>query len=324
MYNGLYTIDFHTHIQDITTQLKLCPEDRNSSLFRLTEPIFNRIANLSEPVHDCTSRHLAMHFKGGLSRYLYTKLGKLGLMEALRLFKTYSVDRLLKRMNRNGIDHAVIHSIEPLTATSNILEMTSAHRDRISVFASVERENPDPVGYLKTFVDDGTVGGIKIHPIVGGYACGELAYRMHDVVALAQRAHLPVMIHTGHIPVESLSGLRGCTEVQSIRPLIESFPDVKFVLAHIGWESWRQVLQLASDHRNTLVETSWQPAEVIRRAVDKLGSSRVLFGSDFPLFNQTMALNQVKQALTPREFVEVASVNGRRLLHLPGKQRNAV
>ncbi len=317
MYNGLYTVDFHTHLQDITTQINLCPEERNTSLFKLAEPVFHRILNISEPVHDSTARHVAMHFKGRLSRYLYARLGKLGLIEAMRLFKTYSVDKLIERMNNNGIDHSVIHSIEPLTKTANIVEMTHSVRERVSIFASVEKENPDPIGYLKPFVEAGTIAGIKIHPIVGGFACGELVYRMKDVVALAQDNNLPVLIHTGHIPVEALKGLGGCSEVRALEPLIESFPKAKFILAHIGWESWRQVLQLAAGHKHVYVETSWQPAEVIRRSVDKLGPSRVLFGSDFPLFNQSIALNQVKRALTPREFVEVASVNARRLLNLP-------
>jgi uncharacterized protein len=223
-------------------------------------------------------------------------------------------------MDRCGIDHSVIHSIEPFTSTANILELTKDYRQRLSVFASVEREREDKVAYLYPFVEANAIAGIKFHPIVGGYACGELYFRMKDVVKLAGEADLPIMIHTGHIPVDKLPGIGGCSEVQALEPLIRDFPEVRFVLAHIGWESWRQVLDLASRYPNTYVETSWQPATIIRRAVDKLGSSRVLFGSDFPLFKQSLAMKHVRQALTPREYVEVVSVNAKRLLKLDDKQ----
>lgn len=316
MRQGLYTIDFHTHLQDANLQTKMCPEDRESSLYQLFAPLFDKVAAISEPLHDCCVGFMALNLRDRLSRQFYAQLGKVGLMEVLRLFRTYSIERLIDRMNRNDIDHSVIHSIEPFTSTANILEIIQPYKDRLSVFASVDRENPDPVGYLKPFIEHGSVAGIKFHPIVGGYACGELLFRMKDVVQLAEEAELPVLIHTGHIPVDRLKGIAGCSEIQALEPLVRAFPMVKFILAHIGWESWREVLTLATKYPNVMVETSWQPARVIRRSVDLLGSRRVLFGSDFPLFKQSTALAHVRSALSTREFVDVASVNSRRLLKL--------
>lgn len=322
MKSGIYTVDFHTHLQDGDTQLKCCAEDRSHKLFKTIQPFFDQVAARSEPLHDQVVSFVALNHRDRLSRYLYSRLGKLGLMEVLRLFNTYNVEELVRRMNKNGVDHAVIHSIEPLTSTANIIEMIQPYKERLSVFASVDKENPDPVGYLKQFIDAGTVSGIKIHPIVGRYACGELPYRMRSVAALASDADLPVLIHTGHIPTEALSGLDGCTEVEALEPLIKEFPRVRFILAHIGWESWRKVLSLCERYENTYVETSWQPARVIRRAVDRLGSSRVLFGSDFPLFKQSIAVKQLKSALTDRELVEVFSVNAMRMLNLKDREHN--
>ncbi len=316
MYNGLFTVDFHTHIQDANTQLSLCPEDTRSSVFQLTNPIFERVANVSEPLHDVIARFIAMNYRGDISRYIYSKLGKIGLMECLRLFKTYGIEKLVEKMNQNGIDHSVIHSIEPLTCTSNIIELAAPYKGRFSIFASVDKNLEDHQAYIRPFIEAGTISGIKLHPIVGRYACGELYFRMKDVVQLAEEHDLPVMIHTGHIPVGNLSRLDGCTEAQALEPLLKAFPRVKFILAHIGWESWRQIIKLALRYPNVYVETSWQPAKIIRRSVDRLGAGRVLFGSDFPLFNQKLALQQVQEALSAREFVEVASINALRLLKI--------
>ena len=323
MNGGLYTVDFHTHLQDGNTQLRCCPQDSSHKTFKAIRPFFEQLAAKSEPLHDQVVSFLALNNRDRFSRYLYTRLGKLGLMEVLRLFNTYNIEALIARMDRNGVDHAVIHSIEPLTSTANILKMTEPYRERVSVFASVEKENPDPVGYLKPFLESGSVSGIKIHPIVGGYACGELPYRMGSVAGLATQYDLPILIHTGHIPTEALNGLDGCTEVEALEPLIRDYPTVTFILAHIGWESWRKVLDLCERYENTMVETSWQPAKVIRRAVDRLGSSRVLFGSDFPLFKQSIAIKHLKNALSGKELVEVYSTNAMKLLRIKEKSDSA-
>ena len=200
MNRGLYTVDFHTHLQDGNTQLNCCPMDRSNDLFKKIQPFFDKVAAKSEPIHDRVVDFLALNHRDSLSRYLYSRLGKLGLMEVLRLFNTYNVEAMVKRMDKNEVDHAVIHSIEPLTSTQNIIDMTKEHRDRISIFASVDKDHPDPIGYLRGFIDSGAVSGIKIHPIVGQYACGELFFRMRSVADLADEANKPILIHTGHIP----------------------------------------------------------------------------------------------------------------------------
>jgi len=326
MSNGLYLVDFHAHLQGPGGMGNLCPGDQQSAFFRHAVPFLEQVAHLSEPVHDQLLRHLALNYRDALSRFVYGSFGKLGLMEALRLFKRYDLPKLLSSMDSLGIAHVVICSLEPLTMTQELIELTGAHKHRISIFASVSRDEPDPIKYLTPFVDSGAIAGLKIHPVVGGYACGELYHKTKDLAALASETGLPIVIHTGHIPVEQLNGIAGCNEVRAIEPLIAGFPKVKFVLAHIGWESWRQVLGLAKQYPNALVETSWQPARIIRRAVDVLGPERVLFGSDYPLFKQSLALRQVRQALTAREFVLVASVNALRLLRLsrPAQEKRVV
>lgn len=316
MPHGLYVVDFHAHLQDCHTQDVLCRDERDSLFFKHAAPTLEQIAHRIEPMYAKFSRSIACHFRDSFSRYVYRKLSKIYLMEVLRLFKVYGVQRLLNSMERNGVDHVVIHSLEPLTATDNIIDLLKPHRDKFSIFASVDRNERDPVGYFSKFLETGAISGLKLHPIVGGFACGELYHATKDLVAYVGELGLPTMIHTGHIPVEGLSGLGGCNEVRALEPLLAAFPKAKFVLAHIGWESWRQVIGLAEKYKNVSVETSWQPAKIIRRAVDTLGPERVIFGSDFPLFKQDFAYHQMRQALTEREFVMVASVNAVRLLGL--------
>lgn len=323
MHQGLNIVDFHTHLQGTQPLANLCAADQQSRFFRHAVPHIEKIADICEPLHQRIVRHMALNYRGKISRHLYSRLSQLGLMEALRLFKRNDLNSLLKGMNLNGIKHSVVYSLEPLMLTGDLIELTEPFREQISIFASVSKHHDDPPAYFKKLLDSGSVCGLKIHPIVGGYACGELYEATHELVALAAEYDLPTVIHTGHIPVEYLKGISGCNEVKAIEPLIAGFPKAKFVLAHIGWESWRQVLAFGQSYSNVLVETSWQPARIIRRAVDTLGAHRVIFGSDFPLFTQAQALHQVQKALSPREFVQVASVNALRLLKMPYQEKSS-
>ena len=68
------------------------------------------------------------------------------------------------------------------------------------------------------------------------------------------------------------------------------FPQVKFILAHMNLHDPQIAMDLAEKYPNLMVETSWQPMEVISEAVRRLGSQRVLFGSDWPIGGQNVEI----------------------------------
>jgi predicted TIM-barrel fold metal-dependent hydrolase len=96
--------------------------------------------------------------------------------------------------------------------------------------------------------------------------------------------------------------------------VIKAFPDVPLVLAHIGWDQHDHVLALGHDYANVYTDTSWQPVAIIREAITAMGIERVLFGSDFPLFQQSTALAVLLEAVRPEELHQIGYENARRLL----------
>ncbi len=324
MRNGLYIVDFHAHIVSRADFECFFAEDCQTDFFKQFGPFVERLLHLSDPHLSDMLRHMSFKFRHGLARSIYESCGSLGLMEVTRIYKSHDLNFLIKGMEKQGIDHVVISSLEPLTITENLIELTQNHRDKFSIFASVHRNQTNPAEHFKKLLETGVVRGLKLHPQVGGYNCGELLDKTKDVLEIAESNDLPVLIHTGHIPTGKLAGLTGCTDSRAVEPLLAAFPDINFVLAHIGWESWRAMLKLAKKYPKVYVETSWQPTNIIRRAVDTLGPHRVIFGSDFPLFKQSIAIEQVEQALSPYELAAVASANAARLLKLPAKKLSPV
>jgi predicted TIM-barrel fold metal-dependent hydrolase len=312
--NGMYVIDFHTHLAG-SELCNFSPEDQKRSIYQRLSPMFEPLSNLTEPFHGRLSGFMALHVRDPISRIFYNSFAFVGLMEVLRLFKKHDVKSLINIMDRYGIDHSVICSLEPFISTQEILDVIRPYRSRLSLFASIANNDPERTAYFAKFVASGEISGLKIHPLVGGYSCGDLFNHTKGSVQIAVDHNIPIMFHAGHIPKSTITGLTaGCEELSSIEPIIAAFPTGKFVLAHIGWELWREVLALAKKYPNVHVETSWQPARIIRRAVDELGPERVLFGSDFPIYKQNSALQQVEKALTAKELVYVTNVNAKRML----------
>ncbi len=312
-------IDFHAHLMTLGGLEKICPEEQQTESFKQLVSVFEPVAQITEPIHDRLLRQMAMNYNCNTSRTVYAHFGKLFLMEALRLFKRHGLERLVDSMDEHGIKHTVIHSLEPLTNTREILDLVSRFPDRFSVFGSVSKDEIDPAAYLGPLVESRAIKGIKIHPMIGGFTGDDLVHRKKELMDLAAEYQLPVAIHTGHIPMESLTGLSHCIHIPEFEPLVKAFPKCQFVFMHGGWESWRKAIDMARKYPNIVLELSWQPARIIRRAVDALGAHRVIFGSDFPLFQQDLALHQVKEALSRREYEVVCCANALRLLKMESR-----
>ncbi|HEY9869654.1 MAG TPA: amidohydrolase family protein, partial [Candidatus Obscuribacterales bacterium] len=200
----LYIVDFHAHLMTLSGVERICPLEQKSAFFRYAVPILEPIAQLTAPFHDRFLRDVSMHHRDSLSRSVYAQFGQLFLMEALRLFKTHGLKRLVESMDKLRIDHAVIYSLEPLTRTREIVELVGSYPGRFSVFGSVACAEPDAAAYLEPFMQSGSIRGVKIHPMVGGYSVTGLYDETKEYVALAQDYNLPVAIHTGNIPTSSL------------------------------------------------------------------------------------------------------------------------
>src|ERR1700712_475325 len=120
--NAMYIVDFHTHLLTKTDTKLICPDDQESAFFRYIVPVLEPMAHFSEPVHDQFLRYLAMHYNNALGRQMFRTFGHVFLMEALRLFKRYGLTELIHSMDKQGINHAVVYSLEPLTKTQEIID----------------------------------------------------------------------------------------------------------------------------------------------------------------------------------------------------------
>ena len=73
-----------------------------------------------------------------------------------------------------------------------------------------------------------------------------------------------------------------------IRPLAEKYPNTKILLGHSCHGQWDQAIQLAQDFPNLYLELCAVLDEqgILEKFVNALGSEQIIYGTDFPWFNQ--------------------------------------
>src|SRR5205085_3516019 len=170
--------------------------------------------------------------------------------------------------------------------------------------------NPRVAGYLealRAYLDHPKFLGLKLHPLIDGFHPNDPS--VHPMIELVAERGLPTLIHCGH-PIFTLPW--------SIEELAISFPQAKIVIGHMGHGNVVYIngaIEVARRNPNVYLETSGMPMHTkIREAYERVGETRVLFGTDVPFHHPVVEIKKVELSGLPPAGVErVLSLNGRLL-----------
>ena len=170
--------------------------------------------------------------------------------------------------------------------------------------------NPRVPGYVEEvekFLEHPRFIGLKLHPLIDGYLPNDPS--VHPMIELIVERGLPVLIHCGH-PIFTLPW--------SIEELAVSFPAAKIVIGHMGHGNVVYIngsIDVALRNPNVYLETSGMPMHTkIREAYERVGETRVLFGTDVPFHHPLVEITKVRvSGLQPDAVERVLSKNGRLL-----------
>ena len=143
--------------------------------------------------------------------------------------------------------------------------------------------------------------GIKLHPELHGRAVDDPIYE--PVYACANQCRLPLLIHTwGH------------ANLDSIDRLAPRYPNAQFIAAHLGGapDALERALQVIVSHDNVYGDTaiSAAPYNNIMRTVQKIGSEKLLFGTDMPFYDPAFTLARVLCAgLSDGQLENILGIN---------------
>ncbi|GGM59171.1 amidohydrolase family protein [Microbacterium saperdae] len=189
-------------------------------------------------------------------------------------FPTFGVkldeDHLAEYLAKNDIDTGFVFHQDNAMVRRVIQDIPGAY--------GLYWANPklgDPIPELKDFLDDPKFRGVKLHPLMDGFHPDDPM--VWPIIELLIERDLPALIHCGH-PIFSLPW--------SIEELIARYEDAKIILGHMGHGNIIYIdasIGVAQRHPNVWLETSGMPMSIkILEAVRKVGSNRVMYGSDGP------------------------------------------
>jgi len=258
--------------------------------------------------------HIAFH-KLYPSRYIEGMLlSEAGLQSAgvNTLVKAFMNDlncsKMLKQMDAAGIDKAVLLIIdggiglgeaemsidEIYAAHYNVL---SRHHERFIVFAGIDpRRGEYGFSLFKKGIEEYGFKGLKLYPPMG-YAMDH--EQLHPYYKFCKEKRLPVLLHTG----PSLPFMENhWADVENINSIAGLYPGVNFILAHAGCRIDKDIIQLLKKYANVYLDISGYQAiyaQDVEKAKKQLRlifqsdlSLKVLFGSDWPLFNLVNSLKK--------------------------------
>jgi len=214
-------------------------------------------------------------------------------------------DKLVKRMDTNGIDVTVILMMDNYSlgvSTERIMQANEycakaaqKHPGRLLSMASIDPRRPDAPALLRRCLGEFKMNGLKWHPDNGYYPNSKEAYAVLEV---ANEFGVPLLTHCGLLARARAK----YTHPLHLDDMALDFPNLQIIAAHMGHGWWRDWLAVAQYKGNVSGDLSmWQLAAVskpalfrryLREILDVLGPGQVLFATDGPVYEPLISNKQ--------------------------------
>ena len=182
----------------------------------------------------------------------------------------------------------------------SVVAAVAAFPRRFYGYAMVNPAAPDVAGPLRAALQTGRLHGICLFPAMHRYSLHDP--QVSPLLDLAVLHHTVVFVHCGvlSVGVRKKLGLPSHFDMRFSNPVdlhavALRFPQLRFVVPHFGAGYFREALMLCDLCPNVYLDTSssnrWMLYEphldlrtTFKRALDVLGPSRLLFGTDSSFF----------------------------------------
>ena len=215
------------------------------------------------------------------------------------------LEKYLLRASRAGIDRTVLfaafHS-DYATANREVARIVRSRPARFYGFAFINPKRD--AGRVRAMIEE----AVKHQGFVGIKVHRHDAAITREVCESARAFSLPVLYDV-------------VGEVSAVELLAEEYPDVTFIIPHLGSfsDDWRAQLALIDHlvrHKNVYADTSGvRRFDLLEQAVRRAGADKILFGSDGPWLHPGVEMAKIKALrLSGREEQLILGGNFLRLI----------
>jgi len=240
-----------------------------------------------------------------------------------------NVDVLLSQLDRAGIERALCvpggmidvrqfsrilsGKLKPDPNVPNhvVYDALAKHGDRIYGLVCVEpRQGDAALGMMRQGFEHGC-RGVKLAPLVHRFSFSEPVLEV--IAAACGERGFPIYSHVLPQP--------GATTAD-YAALARRCPQTRFILGHMGFGPGDvDAIEFAAELDNLYLETSLGNYLILRDALNRLGPTKLIFGSEFPLAHPKAELENVL-LLDPAAHRAILCDNIHRLLGLTQKERS--
>lgn len=183
-----------------------------------------------------------------------------------------------------GITHSVVFSVA--TKPSQVASINNFIAEEVSALGSltglgaVHPESADQRADIENIVSLG-LKGVKLHPDIQGYGIDD--ERCEKIYGICRDCGLTVLIHLGDLRYDYSNPNR-------LIPVLKKFKGLKIIGAHLGgWSLWKEAEEQLKGFEDFRVDCSsslaFMPPEQARDIIRGYGAERVLFGTDYPMWD---------------------------------------
>ena len=233
------------------------------------------------------------------------------IQKACQLWSDPEGKHLLKIKDKAGIDFTVVchhDNSDNETLTSDVTQLfneavsniANKYPNQLMALAGVDPRRPDALDMLKQCFEEFGMKGLKYHPDDGFDPSGPESYVL---LKYLEKKNGILLTHTG-----PLTGKRSkYSDPLLLSDILVDFPNLKVIAAHMGQINWRPWAALAAHHPNLYGDLAmWGPyafgkfelfCRELRDIIDYVGVEQVLFGSDSPIFDIVLPIEDFIEKL---------------------------
>lgn len=201
------------------------------------------------------------------------------------------ISTLLAHGKAAGIEHFIVQSVAttPKQVSSInhfIAESVANSNGRFTGLGTLHPDSADMAADIEEILALG-LKGVKLHPDIQQVRIDDP--RMHPIYALCE-GKLPLLLHTGDHRYDFSNPNR-------MIPVLEKYPKLTVIGAHFGgWSIWEEATEKLCQYQNFFVDCSSSLYAITPQTAKKLiltyGTERVLFGTDYPMWEPESELER--------------------------------
>lgn len=224
-------------------------------------------------------------------------------------------ETLIKMGSAAGVTNYVVHSVattsHQVRSINDFLAEQKALHPEFIPFAAMHPDFDDIPGEIERIISMG-FKGIKLHPDFQRFLIDEdRAMPLYEAAA----GKLPILFHTGDYRYE-------WSKPQRLANVIDTFPKLDCIAAHFGGWSEPDEFTKTLLERRCWVDTSStygfnKDLTAMKELIKLWGTDRLLFGSDFPMWDPAGELEWLRRCeLSDEDMEKILHGNIEKLLGL--------